>query len=124
MNNVPIPTWVLCSVDQEPVTAPITLHDAMARALKYNLEARLKVMEKLTAQRQLDLSTFDMLPKMAAEAGYVTRSNVSASSSESVLSGTTSLRPSTSQDRNRRVAKRIAAKETVNLLIPTYSKRH
>ena len=26
--------------DQEPVTAPITLHDAMARALKYNLEAR------------------------------------------------------------------------------------
>ena len=56
------------------------------------------------AQRQLDLSTFDMLPKMAAEAGYVTRSNVSASSSESVLSGTTSLEPSTSQDRNRRVA--------------------
>jgi outer membrane protein TolC len=90
--------------DQEPVTAPITLHDAMARALKYNLEARLKVMEEALAQRQLDLSTFDMLPKMAAEAGYVTRSNVSASSSESVLSGTTSLEPSTSQDRNRRVA--------------------
>lgn len=31
---------------QEPVTAPITLYDAMARALKYNLESRLKVMGK------------------------------------------------------------------------------
>jgi outer membrane protein TolC len=90
--------------NQEPVTAPITLHDAMARALKYNLEARLKVMEEALAQRQLDLSTFDMLPKMAAEAGYVTRSNVSASSSRSIQSGQESLEPSTSQDRNRRVA--------------------
>lgn len=90
--------------NQEPVTAPVTLHDAMARALKYNLEARLKVMEAALAQRQLDLSTFDMLPKMAAEAGYVTRSNVSASSSRSIQSGLESLEPSTSQDRNRRVA--------------------
>lgn len=90
--------------NQEPVTAPITLYDATARALKYNLEARLKVMEEALAQKQVDLSHFDLLPKLAAEAGYVDRSNTSASSSESVLSGTQSLEPSTSQDRNRRVA--------------------
>lgn len=41
---------------------------------------------------------------MAAEAGYVTRSNVSASSSRSIQSGQESLEPSTSQDRNRRCA--------------------
>ncbi|MFJ5444383.1 TolC family protein [Pectobacterium sp. CHL-2024] len=90
--------------NQEPVTAPITLHDAMARALKYNLEARLKVMEQALAQEQVDLARFDMLPKMAANAGYVTRSNVSASSSRSIERGVTSLEPSTSQDQTRRVA--------------------
>jgi outer membrane protein TolC len=90
--------------NQEPVIAPISLHDAMARALKYNLEARLKVMEEALSQKQADLSTFDMLPKLAAEAGYAGRSNVSASSSRSISSGQQSLVQSTSQDRNRRVA--------------------
>lgn len=89
---------------QEPVTAPITLYDAMARALKYNLESRLKVMESALAQQQLDLSRYDMLPKLAASAGYVGRNNVSASSSRSVETGQTSLEPSTSQDRDRNVA--------------------
>lgn len=89
---------------QEPVTAPITLYDAMARALKYNLESRLKVMENALAQKQLDLSRYDMLPKLAASAGYVGRNNVSASSSQSVRTGQTSLEPSTSQDNDRNVA--------------------
>ncbi|RRV15607.1 TolC family protein [Pseudomonas saudiphocaensis] len=90
--------------DQEPLSAPLTLHEAMARAVKYNLEARLKVMEEAMAQRQVDLATFDMLPRMALSAGYAGRNNVSASSSQSVNTGTQSLEPSTSQDRNRGVA--------------------
>jgi len=90
--------------DQEPLSGPLTLHEAMARAVKYNLEARLKVMEEAMAQRQVDLATFDMLPRMALSAGYAGRSNISASSSESIRTGTESLEPSTSQDRNRGVA--------------------
>ncbi|MEK1941263.1 MAG: TolC family protein [Pseudomonas sp.] len=90
--------------DQEPLNGPLTLHDAMARAVKYNLEARLKVMEEALAQHQVDLATFDMLPRMALSAGYAGRDNVSASSSESVRTKTQSLEPSTSQDRDRRVA--------------------
>ncbi|WP_372239790.1 TolC family protein [Pseudomonas sp. SCB32] len=90
--------------DQEPLSGPLTLHDAMARAVKYNLESRLKVMEEALSRRQLDLATFDMLPRMALEAGYVGRNNVSASSSQSVQTGTQSLEPSTSQDRDRNVA--------------------
>ncbi|MFV3307730.1 TolC family protein [Pseudomonas sp. NY15181] len=90
--------------DQEPLSGPLTLHDAMARAVKYNLESRLKVMEEALSRRQLDLATFDMLPRMALEAGYVGRNNVSASSSQSVLTNTQSLEPSTSQDRDRDVA--------------------
>ncbi len=90
--------------DQEPLSGPLTLHEAMARAVKYNLEARLKVMEEALAKRQVDLASFDMLPRMALSAGYAGRSNVSASSSESIETGTQSLEPSTSQDRSRRVA--------------------
>lgn len=90
--------------DQEPLSGPLTLHQAMARAVKYNLEARLKVMEEALAKRQVDLAQFDMLPRMAMEAGYAGRNNVSASSSQSVQTGTQSLEPSTSQDRDREVA--------------------
>lgn len=90
--------------DQEPLSGPLTLHEAMARAVKYNLESRLKVMEEALSRRQLDLATFDMLPRMALEAGYAGRNNQSASSSQSVLTNTQSLEPSTSQDRDRDVA--------------------
>ena len=90
--------------DQEPLSGPLTLHQAMARAVKYNLEGRLKVMEEALAKRQLDLASFDMLPRMALDAGYVGRNNVNASSSQSVETGTQSLEPSTSQDRDREVA--------------------
>ena len=90
--------------DQEPLSGPLTLHQAMARAVKYNLEGRLKIMEEALAKRQLDLASFDMLPRMALSAGYVGRNNVSASSSQSVETGTQPLEPSTSQDRDRKVA--------------------
>ncbi|MDY7562742.1 TolC family protein [Pseudomonas sp. 10B1] len=90
--------------DQEPLSGPLTLHQAMARAVKYNLEGRLKIMEEALANRQLDLASFDMLPRMAVSAGYAGRTNTSASSSQSVSTGTQSLEPSTSQDRDRRVA--------------------
>lgn len=90
--------------DQEPLSGPLTLQQAMARAVKYNLEARLKVMEEALSQRQVDLATFDMLPRMALSAGYAGRNNMSASSSQSVRTGTQSLEPSTSQDRDREVA--------------------
>ncbi|MEI8147388.1 MAG: TolC family protein, partial [Alphaproteobacteria bacterium] len=88
---------------QEPLTGPLTLHDAMARALAYNLEARLRVMEQAFSQQQLNLAQFDMLPRMATEAGYVGRNNVNAASSQSILTRRQSLEPSTSQDINRRV---------------------
>lgn len=85
---------------QEAVSGPITLEEAMARALKYNLDHRVKLMEEALAQRQLDLSNVDLLPKLTAAAGYTTRSNVLASSSQDVVTGQQSLVPSTSQDQN------------------------
>lgn len=85
--------------EQEPVAAPITLDEAMARALKYNLDHRVKMMEEALAQRQLDLANFDLLPQLTAAAGYTSRDNVLASSSQDIVTGQQSLVPSTSSQR-------------------------
>lgn len=90
--------------EQAPVSGPITLDEAMARALKYNLDHRVKMMEEALAQRQLDLSNFDLLPQLTAAAGYTTRDNVLASSSQDIVTGQQSLVPSTSSEQNARRA--------------------
>ena len=53
-----------------PVSGPITLDEAIARALKYNLDRRSKMMEEAIAFNQLDVSRYDLLPKLVASAGY------------------------------------------------------
>ncbi len=85
---------------QEPLAGPLTLDQAFARALKYNLDERTKVMEEAIANNQLDLANFDLLPKITAGAGYTNRTNDNAASSESILTHTQSLEPSISTDRN------------------------
>ena len=90
--------------NQQPVQGAITLQEAMARAVKYNLDSRVKLMEAAVAQRELDLSNFDLLPKLAAGAGYTRRDRLLASSSRSVSTGEQSLVPSTSTDRDVRTA--------------------
>lgn len=89
---------------QEPVQAPITLDEAMARALKYNLDHRVKQMEDALARRQLDAAQLDLLPRLAASAGYTSRDSDLASSSRDIETGAESLAPSTSSDRQRRTA--------------------
>lgn len=90
--------------NQEPVTQAIDLDQAMARAVKYNLQQRLGLMERALEDNLLDQSSHDMLPKLAARAGWRGRDNVLASSSESIRTGNQSLEPSTSQDRSVRSA--------------------
>ena len=61
--------------EQEPITAAITLEEAVARALKYNLDLRLKKMEVAVNEQLQEVSRYDMLPNLVAGAGYVDRSN-------------------------------------------------
>lgn len=89
---------------QQAVQGPITLEEAMARAVKYNLDSRVKLMEAAVAQRELDLANFDLLPKLAASAGYTHRDQVLGMSSRSVATGLQSLEPSTSTDKDVRTA--------------------
>ena len=76
----------------------------MARALKYNLDYRLKMMETTLARSQLDLSSQDMLPKLMADAGYRWRNNDSGGTSVGIDDGVVSLRPSTSEEREHYLA--------------------
>jgi len=94
----------LMFVEQEPRGERITLEEAIARALKYNLEARVQMMEQVVRAGQLDLSRYEMLPTLAANAGWVTRSNENLVVSENTVTGATSTDPTLSQDRQRSTA--------------------
>jgi len=87
--------------NQEPLRHPLTLHEAFARALKYNLDGRVKLIEEALAQDDLDLSRYDLLPKAYINAAYTSRNNVNASSSNlAVPPFGQSLQSSTSTDQN------------------------
>lgn len=89
---------------QDPVKGPISLSEAIARSIKFNLDHRVKLMEKAVVRAEAELARMDLLPAITADAGYTTRSNVPASSSESVITGRQSLEPSTSQEKTRALA--------------------
>ena len=89
---------------QEPITKPISVSEAMARAIRYNLEQRQKLMEAALSQHQLSLANWSMLPALTASAGYIANDTDQASSSRAVSNGQQSLVPSTSEDRVRRTA--------------------
>ena len=85
----------------EPIAGALTLDEAMARALKYNLDRRAKMMEEALAMGQLDVSKFDMLPKIMAQAGYAYRDRTRfAYSSPSPYEHPTTTTPSTTTERN------------------------
>ncbi|WP_235840061.1 TolC family protein [Derxia lacustris] len=86
---------------QQAPAGPVTLEEALARTLKYNLDYRVKLMEEALGQRQLDLANLDLLPRIVAGAGYSSRSNELASSSVDVVTGRQSLAPSYSSERTR-----------------------
>jgi outer membrane protein TolC len=89
---------------QEPIKGPITFYEALARALKYNYDHRLTMMEAVLQDTQLEVATLNMLPKLTANAGYQFRDRKLGSSSEDFYTGETTLRSSTSQDASRGIA--------------------
>ncbi len=88
--------------DVDPITGPLTIDEAMARALKYNLERRSRMMEEALSRGQFDVSKFDMLPKIIAQAGYSERDSARFTYSSTFPSETPdrSRSPSTTSERN------------------------
>lgn len=85
---------------QEPLQGPLTLYDAIARAVKYNSEQRVSMMEQALSHDIADAATTDMLPSMAASGGFVSRSDRLAISARSVQTRDQSLEPSFVEDKN------------------------
>jgi outer membrane protein TolC len=88
---------------QEPVARPLTLAEATARAIKYQAEHRQRRMEEAAAAAQLDVAQFDLLPRLAVNAGYSTRNN-EAFGFGVTPDGTVTTTPSAAQERTIRTA--------------------
>jgi outer membrane protein TolC len=87
-------------IDQSyvPLTGPLTLSEAIARALKYNYDTQVAKAEVTLQERQLDLAVTQMLPRLALGAGYNNRNNFNASQSINVVTQQPSLVSSYSQE--------------------------
>ena len=60
---------------QEPLGGALTLSEAMARAIAYNLDYRVALLETQLSLEKADLTQYDMLPKVVAKAGYTVRNS-------------------------------------------------
>ena len=81
-----------------PLTEPLTLANAIARSLKYNYDAQLSKTEITLQEKQLDLAMAQMLPRVAANAGYSWRNNDNAAESVSEVTRQRSLESSFSEE--------------------------
>jgi len=84
----------------EKVDRPITLYEAMARALKYNLDDLVERRETEYLVLRQRLANTGIWPTLTAALGFSSRNNEAGSSSKSLLSGSESLEPSTSTDKS------------------------
>ena len=70
-----------------PLIGPLSLEEAQARALKFNLDRRVRQMEEALALRQYDVSRFDVLPSLMAQAGYNSRDSDRITQSRNIQTG-------------------------------------
>ena len=67
--------------DNEPTNGDITLEQSISRALLYNRERRVQMLETVLSASRLEMTSFDMLPQLAVSAGYNYRDTYAASTS-------------------------------------------
>ena len=87
---------------QEEIIKPITLYEAMARAIKYNSDQRVALMEQAVAYGIADAASKDLLPEVAVSGGFSSRSDRLAVSAKSVRTGALTLPDSYVEDKNIR----------------------
>ncbi len=86
--------------EQEPIEKPIDFYEATARALRYNLDAKVKAMQAALAHQQLNVAHYTLLPQVAVNAGFDGRNSFSGGGVQSLLDGRPILEPFTSMDKN------------------------
>ncbi len=98
----------------EPLQGNLTLPMAIARALKYNLDHRVKMMETAVAREQLNMARLSYLPEVVASAGYSSRNNEPGAVSRSLLTGDISLEYSTSQEKDHTLSSLRASWDVID----------
>ncbi len=88
---------------QQPLAAPLSLSDAMARGIAYNLDHRVASMERMIATGEVNMALLDVLPSLDVKAGYVGRDDAEIREARSP-GGTQTLPPSQFQEEDRRIA--------------------
>lgn len=109
--------------DVEPISGELTLEEALARALKYNLDRRARMMEEALAFQQLDVAHYDMLPRLLAQAGYTNRDNDKISLSRNSETGALSRSQFISQDRVHTVSSLALSWSLLDLGLGYYGTR-
>ncbi len=84
--------------NQEAIQGPVSLYEAMARALKYNLDYRVEMMNEALAARSVDVKSAAMLPQVVAQSGYNGRDPNGGSYSQSLTTDKRSKDASTSAE--------------------------
>lgn len=73
------------TADQEAVTKEVTLYEAMARALKYNLDFHVELYNEALASKQLDVNRLDTLPELVQSASWSGRNNNGGSADSTIF---------------------------------------
>lgn len=82
-----------------PLNATLTLEEAIARSIKYNLDHRTKLLEQALALGQIEVGKFDMLPKLMTTAGYDLRDKENVRNSTDSVTGATLYSNSVSSEK-------------------------
>lgn len=110
--------------DVEPLGARLSLDEAIARALKYNLDRRTRQFEEALALRQFEEVGHDRLPKLIAAAGYTQRDKDRVANSIDSVTGAPSLaNPSISQDRSHTLSSLTLSWSLLDYGLATYNAR-
>jgi outer membrane protein TolC len=84
----------------EPLAGAVSVYEAVARALKYNLDAQVETYDAALRGAEARLAGAQMLPSLVATAGYSARSNDLATGSLDLPTGIDVPPASVSSDRN------------------------
>jgi len=77
--------------DVPPIAGRLSMEEAIARAIKYNLDRRTRLMEEALALHQLEGASLDMLPRLMSNAGYSWRDKELITRSVDSVTGLPSL---------------------------------
>jgi outer membrane protein TolC len=91
------------TADQEPVGSAISLYEAMARALKYNLDYRVEMMQKSVRNAELNLAHYNFLPSAVLNSGYAARDSYNSSAELNLNTNKLTPARTTSQEKRNSV---------------------